>query len=43
MQKEMTDVEDGKHHKVSKQVVLLRVRTEESEHKRSEKSTINIF
>ena len=43
MQKEMTDVEDGKQNKVSKQVVLLRERTEESEDQQSEKSTVNIF
>ena len=43
MQKEMTDVEDGKQDKVSKQVVLLRERTEGSEHKQSKKSKINIF
>ena len=47
MQKEMTDIEDGKQDKVGKQVVLLRERTEGSEHKQSKKntlkSTINIF
>ena len=43
MQKEITDVEDGKQNKVSKRVVLLSKRTEESEHKQSEKSTVNIF
>lgn len=39
----MTEVEDGKQSKAGKQVIFLKDRTEGSEQKQSEKSTINIF
>ena len=43
MQKKMTEVEDGKQNEAGKQVIFLKERTEGSEQKQSEKSTINIF